>query len=284
MATATSVLQPATRVRLLTFPREHGAWGILLVPLVAGAIVGSQTVAAIIPTILFAIAAVALFCLRTPVESLTGASPLRPQTIAERRAVNFSIGAYGSVAAIAITALLWLERAWNLALLGTAVAVIFLVQALLKSIRRELRPAAQLLGSLGLTSTAAAAYYVATGKMDGTAYALWTANWLFAVNQILFVQLRIHAARVATRSEKLARSRSFLTTEALLLLILLFAWQRHWIPALAPLAFAPILARGVAWAFSSRPAPLEVHRLGKSELAHAILFGVLLILSFRLGI
>ncbi|HET7842099.1 MAG TPA: YwiC-like family protein [Terriglobia bacterium] len=286
MSSTASVLGPATRarVRLLTFPREHGAWGILLVPLVAGAVVGSSSLSAIIPTILFAIAAVALFCLRTPLESLAGASAVRPQNAAERHAVVFSIAAYGGVAAGALAILLWNQRAWDLPLLGTAVAVIFLAQALLKTIRRELRPAAQLLGSLGLTSTAAAAYYVAADHMDATAYSIWAANWLFAANQIHFVQLRIHAPRAASRSERLERGRAFLIAEALLFLILIFAWKFHWIPALAPLAFAPVLVRGLAWALSSRAAPLEVHQLGKSELAHSILFGVLLILSFRIAL
>ncbi len=286
MSIAASVLQPANRarVRLLTFPREHGAWGILLVPLIAGAAVGSSSLSAILPTFLFAIAAVALFCLRTPAESLAGASAVRPQTVTERHVVLFSIAAYGGIAAGAIAILLWEDRAWNLPLLGTAVAAIFLAQALLKTIRRELRPAAQLLGSLGLTSTAAAAYYVAAGRMDTTAYALWAVNWFFAANQIHFVQLRIHAARAASRSERLERGRAFLVAEALLFLILVLAWKFQWIPALAPLAFAPVLARGLAWALSSRMAPLDVHRLGKSELAHSILFGVLLILGFRIGL
>ena len=200
----TSALQPATsaRVRLLTFPREHGAWGILLVPLTVGAAVGLQYYSTLIPTLLLATVAVSLFCLRTPLESLAGTSAFHPQTNPERRAVISSIVAYSSVAALALATLLWLEREWNLVLLGAAVAAILLGQTLLKKLGRELRLSAQLVGSLGLTSTAAAAYYVAAGKMDMTAFALWATNWLFAANQIHFVQLRIHAARAVTRAEK----------------------------------------------------------------------------------
>lgn len=284
MATLTTILQPTNpRVRMLTFPREHGAWGILLVPLISGAAVGSKDLSALIPIILLTVAALSLFCLRTPVESLAGTSAMRPQTDSERRAVVLWIVAYSSVAAGAIASLFWLERSWNLVFLGAVVGTIFLGQALLKRLGRELRLSAQLLGSLGLTSTAAAAYYVATGRMDATAFTLWAVNWLFAANQIHFVQLRIHAARVATRGEKLAHGRSFLIGEALLLLILLLGWQLRFIPALTLLAFVPVLARGLMWTLSSSTSPLEVRRLGKSELAHAIAFGVLLILCFRLG-
>jgi hypothetical protein len=52
--------------------------------------------------------------------------------------------------------------------------------------------AAQLAGAIGLTCTAPAAYYVGTGRLSERAFVLWAANWIFAGNQIHFVQLRIH--------------------------------------------------------------------------------------------
>src|ERR1019366_7623189 len=51
-------------------------------------------------------------------------------------------------------------------------------------IGRAARMAAQMVGALGLTSTAPAAYYVVTGRLDAAAWALWLANWLFAGDQI----------------------------------------------------------------------------------------------------
>jgi YwiC-like protein len=285
MDTTTSVVQPANgaRLRLLTFPREHGAWGILLVPLVTGAAIGYQSPTAILPLILLTLAALALFCLRTPLESWLAASPLRPQTPAERHAVESSIIAFAAVSGAALAALLWLERAWSLLILGAAVAAIFLAQTILKKLGRQTRTRAQLMGSLGLTSTAAAAYYLATGKLDATALVLWGVNWVFAANQIHFVQLRIHAARAMTRAEKWARGRAFILGEFLALIVLALGWRWGYLPGLVILAFAPVFLRGGPWLLSSHTAPLEVRRLGKSELAHAMIFGALLIASFRLG-
>jgi len=141
---------------------------------------------------------------------------------------------------------------------------------------------AQLTGALGLTSTAAGAYYLASGTFGPTAVAVWGANWLLAVNQIHYVQVRIRSARAATRGEKLARGRSFLLAEMLTLLLLTFAWRAGWLPALALWAFAPLLVRGWAW-FCTRPRPLEVRRLGASELLLALVFGVLFILGFQIA-
>jgi hypothetical protein len=285
MATTTPDLSPANpaRLRLLTFPREHGAWGILLVPLITGAAIGYHTPSSLIALLLLALAALALFCLRTPLESWMAASSMRPQTTAERRAVLVSMATSASLAAAALTLVIWLQRAWDLLLLGAAVGALFLVQAALKKLGRETRMRAQLAGSLGLTATAAAAYYVAAGKLDATAFVLWGVNWLFAANQIHFVQLRIHAARITSRAEKLARGRAFLSGELLALILLGVVWRLGYLPGLAILAFAPILLRGAIWPLSARTESLQVRRLGLSELAHAIAFGVLVILCYRLS-
>ena len=67
------------RRRALILPREHGAWGILLVPLVTGAAVGLQAGGPFYPVLLFTTAVVALFWLRTPLESWFGTSPDVPR-------------------------------------------------------------------------------------------------------------------------------------------------------------------------------------------------------------
>ena len=56
------------------FPREHGAWGMLLIPLgTAAGVAGRWDV----PLTLFLAAVLALFLLRVPAETLFHSSPLR---------------------------------------------------------------------------------------------------------------------------------------------------------------------------------------------------------------
>lgn len=270
---------PSSRTRSFVLPREHGAWGILLVPLATGGAVGLRHGAAVFALVLFAIAALALFCLRTPVEALLETSPFRAQTETERRAVVYGITGYAAIAGVALGALLWRERASGLLVLGGVVGAIFLAQATLKKFGRPTRMAAQLVGSLGLTSTAAGAYYVVTGDLGLSAMLLWFLNWLFAANQIHFVQVRILSARPMTLAKKFASGRAFLAGQVLTVMAAMLAWRYGSFPALALLAFVPVLARGFLW-FLAPPAPLEIHRLGKSELAHALVFGALFILGF----
>ncbi len=278
-ATDTPVRPAAGRLRVLVFPREHGAWGMLLVPLVTGA-GAAWTLRAALPLLLLVVLALALFCLRTPLEAWMGTSAVLPQTARERAWVRAWAGAYALLGAAALAALLSIAHAFDLLLLGAAVGTIFVLQALLKKLGRETRLSAQMLGAAGLTATAAAAYLVAAGSLAKPAFVLWAANALFAANQVAFVQARLHAVRAGSLAEKARRGRAFLNAQALTLFFLFLAWRFDWLPALALLAFVPVLARGAWWLFR-KPQPLVIRRLGWSELAHAVLFGVLLILGFH---
>src|SRR5207248_1128130 len=126
------------------------------------------------------------------------------------------------------------------------------------------------------------AYYVVTGRLDNAAWSLWAANLLFAINQIHFVQVRIHAARATNRREKLASGRGFLAGQSVLMAVIVTACAAGVFPWYAALAFLPILTRGFAW-FAAGPRPLAIHALGKRELLYACLFGALLVIGMRLG-
>jgi hypothetical protein len=142
-----------------------------------------------------------------------------------------------------------------------------------------MRMISQVAGAIALTSTAPAAYYVGTGRLDERAFALWIANWLFAANQIHFVQLRIHAARATNLQEKLASGQSFLVAQILVLMLLVAASYWRILPWFSILAFAPALARGTSW-FIRKSGPLDVKRLGWSEMKQGVAFGVLLVFAF----
>jgi hypothetical protein len=73
-----------TRRRALVVPREHGAWGLLLVPLFTGVATGFASAHRVWPLFVFTMAALSLFWLRTPVESLIGTGSLTAHTSGER--------------------------------------------------------------------------------------------------------------------------------------------------------------------------------------------------------
>ncbi|HYN15173.1 MAG TPA: YwiC-like family protein [Terriglobales bacterium] len=267
------------RLRSFVLPREHGAWGILLVPLVTGATVGLLRGGALVPVLLFLLASISLFCLRTPVEAALGTSAQRIDTPAERRLVALAVAGYSAVASVALAMLLWNGNNPRLLMLGAIAAFSFGTQALLRKLGRETRLASQMVGLVGLTSTAAGAYYVSAGRFDTTAWMIWAANWLFAANQVHMVQLRLRNAKVAGLRERLARGWKFLASEILTVVLLVAFFHYRLLPKMSVIAFHPMLLRGAAW-FFKKPRPLRVHRLGWMELGFALIFGTMFISGF----
>jgi len=269
------------RRRALVVPREHGAWGMLLVPLLTGAVVGLADGGRVVPVLLLTTGVLTLFWLRTPLESWFGASAVRAQTLAERRLVHSVTLPLAAITMASLGVLLWRGRSGELVGIGIIAGAAFVVQVFLKKMGRATRMAAELVGALALASTAPAAYCAATGQLDAKAWTLWLLNWLFAANQIHFVWLRIRGARVAELNERLRLGWSFLAGEVVLGLVLVVACRLSWVPQLTLVAFAPVLFRGLAW-FARPPRPIMIRRLGWTELAHAVAFGFLLIAVFTL--
>ncbi len=268
-----------TRRRALIVPREHGAWGLLLIPLFTGLVAGFASEHRIWPLLLFTVAALSLFWLRTPVESLIGTGSLTANTKEERRTALVASLLLAAVATACLTGLLWKGQDLWLLFLGGATVVALLFQSVLRRRGRSWRMMAQMVGAIGLTCTAPAAYYIGTGRLGGRAFILWAANWIFAGNQIHFVQLRIHCARANDFGEKCARGKIFFLAQPAFFTFLVVASFWRVLPPLVIVAFLPALVRGTLW-FFRKPEPLDVRSLGWSEMKHGVVFGVLLALAF----
>ena len=270
-----------SRRNALILPREHGAWGLLLVPMITGAGVALRQSSHLLPFFFLLIAALALFWLRTPVESLLGTSPIRAQTPDERRSVISVIALLGTIAAWSLGMLLWAGHRPLLWALGAASGSAFVAQAWLKKSGRRARMLSEIVGTVGLAAAAPAAYYVITGKFGITAWDLWLLNLIFAGNQIHYVQFRIHSARALNFRAKIANGWTFALGQVLMTAAITLACLSGLLPGLASLAFSPILFRGWYY-FIQKPGPLVVRRLGWSELGQAVAFCALFIPTFAL--
>ena len=252
---------------------------MLLIPLVTGAAVGLFGGRSLAPVLLLLLGVLALFWLRTPVESWLGTNGLRVQTREECRTVWAFILPLALIAGTSLGVLLWQDKAGHVLWLGVIAGFTFAVQMFLKRLGRRTRMAAEIVGAFALTATAPAAYCATTGQFDTRAWVLWVVNWLFAANQVHFVWLTIRGMRAEGLSEKLTAGWSFLAGQILVGSALALAGYLKVLPPLALIAFAPVLFRGFHW-FIRKPVPLIVRRLGWSEFAHAVVFGLLLPAGF----
>ena len=190
-----------SRMRTMVIPREHGAWGMLLVPLATGAIAAARSGVNGSALTLFVAAALSLFWLRTPVESWLGTSPIKAHNAHERTVVLRTIRD-GALALLSVAALLWSGNR-GLIVIGAIAVLAFAAQAGVKKLGRKGRMPAQIIGAIGLTSTAAGAYYVATGRLDRIAVALWVATGCspairFTLCNCAFTQSRLQLRREST--------------------------------------------------------------------------------------
>ena len=267
------------RNRALIVPREHGAWGLLLVPMVTAAGVAFRQSTNVFPFVLLLTAALALFWLRTPLESLLGISAMRAETKEERSSVAFVVLYLAIVAIVPSSILVWAGHNPLLWGIGAAAGFAFVAQAVLRKMGRRMRMPSEIVGTIALTASAPAVYYVITGKFGIAAWMLWLANLTFAGNQIHYVQIRIHTAKLAGVRAKVSRAWTFAAGQVAMAAVLTVTCVLGWMPWPVLLAFIPLLLRGFYY-FVQKPAPLRVRRLGWSELAQAIAFCVLFVALF----
>ena len=198
------------RRRALIVPREHGAWGMLLVPLVTGAAVGLLAGGQRCPG-----SAVDDGSAVTVLAENAGRKLARHEHCARPDSTGASVGlACGSAACHdgrghseptllarkePRTDLAWNDR--RRCVCGADVS---------EENGTNDEDGGGSGGRPGADLDRAAAYYVATGRLDARAWALWLVNWLFAADQIHFVWLRIRGARAAGLSEKFTLGWSFL--------------------------------------------------------------------------
>jgi len=263
----------------LLVPREHGSWGLWLLPLISGAVVGYvfDPHAALAPVLWFGLAAASAFLIYQPLESLLGLSLVKTRSQRQQRTALIWIIVLTITAVCSVLELLHRQR-FLVLLIGVVASGCFGVRSLLGRSRR-VRVLKQLIGALGLSSTAAGAYYAATGRMDRTALLLWLASWLFAVGQIEYVQLRLRSAQVRSRRQKALNSMAVSVFHVLVMGIAIAAGLAHVAPLLLGLTFIPAVIRLTVWIVRSWR-PLGVHILGISELAQGIVFNGLLIAAF----
>jgi hypothetical protein len=265
--------------RRLLLPREHGSWALWLLPLVSGGIVGyaaAPSVAAA-PALSFCLLATAAFLIRQPLESLLGVSVLKVRSVREQQIAVFWVIGLTAIVVLGVVALLQLQRGLVL-LFGVAALGCFALAALCGR-ARAFRIPKQLVGALGLTSTAAGAYYVTAGRVDRTALVLWLACWLFAAAQIEYVQLRLRTANARSRRDKIKAGWQICFLHLLLPAGALAGAAALAMPQWLALAFVPAVFRVFVWMFSP-VRPLRLYVLGFSELLQNIVFAALLTAAF----
>jgi hypothetical protein len=221
-------------------PREHGAWGILLIPFATA--VGVSGVFDLKVALLLA----GVLCFYVARTSFLKQNPRWTVLLLA-----------GSVACTLPLLLVW--KLWWLAAFGAAAAP-------LAFRKTERSVAMQLLAVAGLTLTAPAAWYAATGKLD---YRLWLLNVLFFAGGVFYVKMHIAAAMARRPDGRMP--------------VMIYYGALAGIGALwwpVGLAYAPAIVRAFVGVARLSPV-LKIKRLGWTEVAYSIVFAITLVTLIR---
>ena len=239
-------------------PREHGAWGILLIPFATAVSVSGvfdwKVVLLLTSVLCFYVA--------------------RTSFLKQNMKWTVLLLA-GSAACTTLLLLNW--RLWWLAALGAAATP-------LAFRKTERNIAVQLAAVAGLTLTAPAAWYVATGRMDAKALRLWLLNALYFGGGVFYVKMHVAAAIRRKPMENLAEkirigaSTLLYYVGAMLCLWLMAAWKA--IPAAVMAAYVPVVLRAAAGVAQLSPT-LRIKRLGWTEVGYSIVFAASLVAILR---
>ena len=147
-------------------------------------------------------------------------------------------------------------------------------------IRRRVLGEAVVVGSLSLLAPAVA--YAGTGEFDRSTGFLWLPVALYLWGGITYVRMSLAPLTPKATRLRQERRRTAALYHAGLPLALAVAVLGGAIPALATLAYIPMMAKAVR-ALSRNVPAIQVQRLGIWEAIHAGAFAALLIALYRLA-
>jgi len=255
-------------------PKEHGAWAILLVPLFIGAAHGGGWNWQVL---LFLISSLGIFLGYLPAQTLLRAASSSQREGEDVRMARRWLLVYLSIAAVSILPVIVLSERWLLLPIGLVGMAIFVLNFFLTRGQGKTIPA-DLAAVVGLTLTAPAAYYVASGTFAATALVLWLLNILFFGSTVFYVHMRIRALAAKKVEwgwkDRFAYGGVNLAYHVVMVGILMLLAFNRLTPTFQLLAFAPMTLNAV-WGTLRLASSVNLKKLGFTLLTHSLAFLVL---------
>ena len=257
----------------LKLPKEHGAWAMLYVPFVLGVAVAGRVNW---PVLLLLLSTTAVFISR---ESLLvyWRARARGRDAAE---AGRALLIYLTLAAAFGSPLIFVYKLFWLIPLGLIGAALLLVNGKQAARMEERETTGEIMAIVGLTMTAPAAYYAASGRWEMTTSWLWLLSALYMASSVFYIKLRVYRLNPRKQAEQRRALRSCAFYHSFLIVALpalIFAGS---LGLFAFIAFTPALVR----TFGGMLAPkskVNLMRAGILEIAYSIVFMICAALGFR---
>lgn len=251
-------------------PKEHGGWVMYIMPFFIGwAVAGRSTTALLLLFLVMTLFFMARYCLNVVVsESIKQ----NKNNLLIKKASKWLL-IYSLVAFILAVFLYFYFKLYLLILFFVFSLLILLINLFFVYNRNEMTSASQVIGSLGLSLSAPAAYYVCTKGINEIAIFLWIICFFYQTGEIYFVRFLI------TKKNSFKDFPKFLVFY--LIVILLFLYFLRITNIIAPfilLSFLPSIIKFFIFQIDKFP-KLTIKKVGLLELTHSIIFLILVILT-----
>lgn len=257
----------------LRLPREHGAWAMLYVPFAVGLLVAGKLSLAVLPLFL---SVTIVFIAR---ESLVAWWRTRSRRQPDGWALKLSI-IYAAVAGILSLPLIAVWHLYWLIPACIAAALLLGVNAHQAAQRSDRSVVGETLAILGLTLTAPAAHYVATGALESTALWLWVLSSAYFASSVFYVKLRINTINRRKEDERRRAWRKCAGYHAFLFVALAALALGGSLSLFALAAFGPVLIRS-SWYLVRPVRQINLRSVGWLEIVYSVVFLVFITLTFR---
>ena len=244
----------------LYLPKEHGSWGMFFIPLVLGLAVGGDWSSKVA---LFIMAAAAAFLAREPFMAAWRAWRRRTDPGPAKTAAAMYILTAGSIGGTLLAFYPWL------ALLGVLGGFVYCWHAEVAMRGEGRSTTAELLAIATSMVAAPAAYYVSSGRVDGTAVLLWSLCFAYFASAVFYVKMRLTFARPRKATYPARTRRQSLVYHVCLVVFLAMLTPHVSLIVLA--GFLPILAR--AFYYIAKPTTqANLKQIGWSEVVYSLMF------------
>jgi len=257
----------------LKLPREHGAWAMLYVPLLAGILVAG---AFPLPALMLVLSATALFIGREPLLGWLRARRRQKESGGLR---DLALGYIACAFVFGAPQILVYRLFWLLPL-GLLTILLLWITSAMAARGRDRGVAGEILAISGLALGAPAAYYAASGRLGTGALWLWVLSVLYFTSSVFYVKMRVLSSnRRRVEAYRCAR-RNCASYHAFLFLGLIALAGLGNLNLLILMAFAPALARALFY-FVRPMGPLSLKRIGVQEIVYSAIFLILVALTLR---
>lgn len=265
----------------IPLPREHGAWVMLFTPCILGTLLAPQIA---LHVVLLYIAILGAFLARHPFIFLLKTRTHKNRE-AQRQHMTMWLALYGVVSMGAGALLLFAYQLTWLLYFAFA-AVIGLGLDTWWHLKREgMSAKAEYAGVIAMSLSAPAAYYVASGTLPWQAFALCLLCILYFGGSIFYVKLKVRTQPKApcpvSTLQKLRVGKVNATYHLFALTLVSILAALGTLPLWTPLAFLPVTIKAMWGTFQwQTKQELNLMRLGIYECVHALVFSVMIILTF----